>query len=202
MRLAPFAVSLALAALPVSAQMPTEPPGKPDISRVVAGTYPIEPRHTQVRFTVMHLGFTPYSGFFSGASGSLTIDPAKPEAAKVSIEVPVGTAWVTVPKLTEELRSPMFFDPAKYPTMRFVSDRVTVHGTQATISGQLTMHGQTHPLTLEARFVGAGTMMGKRTVGFTATGTLKRSDYGITAGLPLVSDEVQIDIAAAFEKPD
>jgi polyisoprenoid-binding protein YceI len=63
------------------------------------------------------------------------------------------------------------------------------------------MHGVTRPLTLEASFVGAGTMMGKRTVGFTATGTLKRSDYGVTAGLPLVSDEVQIDIAAAFERP-
>jgi len=86
--------------------------------------------------------------------------------------------------------------------MKFVSDKVVVHGTHATISGQLTLHGQTHPLTLEASFVGAGTTGGKRAVGFTATGTLKRSDYGITAVLPLVSDEVKIDIAAAFEKPE
>lgn len=193
--------ALALLSVPAVAQMPTEPPGKPDVSRVVAGTYAVEPRHTQLRFSVMHQGFTPFSGFFSGASGSLTIDPAKPEAARVSIEVPTNTALVTVPKLTEELRSPMFFDPDKYPTMKFVSDRVTVHGTHATISGQLTLHGQTHPLTLEANFVGAGTMMGKRTVGFTATGTLKRSDYGITAVLPLVADEVKLDIAVAFERP-
>lgn len=202
MRIAPFVLALVLAAVPASSQMPKEPPGKPDVSRVVAGTYPIEPQHTQVRFTVMHLGFTPYSGFFSGASGSLTIDPARPDAARVSIEVPMNSVWVTVPKLTEELRSPMFFDPAKYPTMKFVSDHVTVNGMHATISGQLTMHGQTHPLTLEASFVGAGTMMGKRTIGFTATGTLKRSDYGINVGVPLVSDEVKIDIAAAFERPE
>jgi polyisoprenoid-binding protein YceI len=202
MRIAPFVLALALAAVPASSQMPKEPPGKPDVSRVIAGTYPIEPQHTQVRFTVMHLGFTPYSGFFSGASGSLTIDPARPDAARVSIQVPMNSVWVTVPKLTEELRSPMFFDPAKYPTMKFVSDRVTVNGTHATISGQLTMHGQTHPLTLEASFVGAGTMMGRRTIGFTATGTLKRSDYGINVGVPLVSDEVKIDIAAAFERPE
>ena len=202
MRTAAFALVLALAAVPASAQMPKEPPGKADVSRIVAGDYAIEPQHTQVRFTVMHLGFTPYSGFFSGASGSLSIDPAKPDAAKVSIEVPVGSVWVTVPKLTEELRSPMFFDPARYPTMKFVSDHVVVHGTHATISGQLTMHGQTHPLTLEASFVGAGAMMGKRTVGFTATGTLNRSDYGIKTGVPLVSDEVKIDIAAAFERPE
>jgi polyisoprenoid-binding protein YceI len=195
-------IALALAAVPASAQMPKEPPGKPEVSRVTAGSYALEPRHTQIRFSVMHYGFTPFSGFFSGASGSLTLDPAKPGAASVSIEVPTNTALVTVPKLTEELRSPMFFDPDKYPTMKFVSDKVVVHGTQATISGQLTLHGQTHPLTLKASFVGAGTAFGKRTVGFTATGTLRRSDYGITAVLPLVSDEVQIDIAAAFEKPE
>jgi len=202
MRIAPVVVALVLAAVPASSQMPKEPPGKPDVSRITAGTYAIEPRHTQVRFAVMHHGFTPFSGFFSGASGSLTLDPAKPGAASVSIEVPTNTALVTVPKLTEELRSPMFFDPDKYPTMKFVSDKVVVHGTRATISGQLTMHGQTHPLTLEASFVGAGTASGKRTVGFTATGTLKRSDYGITAVLPLVADEVKLDIAAAFEKPE
>jgi polyisoprenoid-binding protein YceI len=202
MRTAMFALAVFLAAVPASSQMPKDPPGKPDVSRVTAGSYSIEPRHTQIRFTVMHFGFTPFSGFFSGASGTLTLDPAKPNAASVSIEVPTNTALVTVPKLTDELRSPMFFDPDKYPTMTFVSDKVVVHGTHATISGQLTLHGQTHPLTLEASFVGAGTSMGKRMVGFTATGTLKRSDFGITAVLPLVSDEVKIDIAAAFQKPE
>lgn len=195
-------IAFAVAAAPALAQMPTEPPGKPDLSRVVAGTYAVEPRHTQVRFSVMHHGFTPFSGFFSGASGSLAIDPAKPEATKVSIEVPTNTALVTVPKLTDELRSPMFFDPDKYPTMKFVSDRVVIRGKHATIRGQLTLHGVTRPLTLEADFVGAGVMRGKRTIGFTATGTLKRSDYGVTAVLPLVSDEVKIDIAAAFERPE
>ncbi len=199
MRIALIAASLI--ALPLAAQMPKEVPGKPDVSRVVAGTYAVEPKHTQLRFTVMHLGYTPFSGMLSGASGSLTIDPAKPAAAKLSIEVPVDSIWVPVPKLTNELRSPMFFDPARYPKMTFVSDQVTVRGQHATIRGRLTMHGVTRPLTLDAHFVGAGTMQGKRTIGFTATGTLKRSDYGVTAVLPLVSDEVQIDIAAAFEQP-
>ncbi|WP_116090720.1 YceI family protein [Sphingomonas crusticola] len=194
-------LAFALAAMPALAQMPTEPPGKPDASRIVAGRYEVEPGHTQVRFTVMHLGFTPYSGSFSDASGSLTIDPARPGSASVSISVPMASAWTPVAKLTDELRSSMFFDPAKYPTMTFVSDRVTVHGHKATIDGRLTMHGVTRPLRLDASFVGAGTMRGKRTVGFTATGTLKRSEYGVNYGIPLVSDEVKIDIAAAFEQP-
>jgi polyisoprenoid-binding protein YceI len=197
-----FAVlALALAALPALAQMPKEVPGKPEVSRVVAGSYTLEPKHTQVRFTVMHMGFTPFTGSFSDASGTLNLDPAKPAATRLSISVPTASAWVPVQKLTDELRSPMFFDPAKYPAMTFVSDRVTVRGQRVTIAGKLTMHGVTRPLTLEASFVGAGTMMGTRTIGFTATGTLKRSEFGITAVLPLVADEVKIDIAAAFVRP-
>lgn len=200
MRIALLALTFAIAT-PLAAQMPKEVPGKPDTSRVVAGSYALEPKHTQVRFTVMHFGFTPFTGMFGGASGTLEIDPAHPAATRVSVSVPVGTALVTVQKLTDELRSPMFFDPAQYPAMTFVSDKVTFHGKHATIAGKLTMHGVTRPLTLEANFVGAGTFMGKRTIGFTATGTLNRSDYGIKAVLPLVSDAVQIDIAAAFEQP-
>jgi polyisoprenoid-binding protein YceI len=194
-------LAFALAALPALAQMPKEVPGKPEVGRVVAGQYTLEPKHTQVRFTVMHMGFTPFTGSFSDASGTLDLDPAKPAATRLSISVPTASAWVPVQKLTDELRSPMFFDPAKYPAMTFVSDRVTVRGQRVTIAGKLTMHGVTRPLTLEASFVGAGTMMGTRTIGFTATGTLKRSEFGITAVLPLVADEVKIDIAAAFVRP-
>lgn len=194
-------IAFAFAATPLLAQMPKEPPGKPEVSRVVAGSYALEPKHTQMRFTVMHFGYTPFSGNFSGASGTLDIDPARPAATRVTVSVPVDTAWTPVQKLTEELRSPMFFDPAQYPKMTFVSDRVTFHGKRATIVGKLTLHGITRPFTLSASLVGAGSAMGKRTVGFTATGTLNRSDYGIKAVLPLVSDAVTIDIAAAFEQP-
>lgn len=200
MRVTYFALALA-AASPLLAQMPKEVPGKPDVKLALPGHYTVESKHTQVHFSVMHMGFTPYSGSFSDASGTLDLNPAKPAETRVSISVPTASAWTPVQKLTDELRSPMFFDPAKYPAMTFVSDRVTFRGTRATIVGKLTMHGVTRPLTLEASFVGAGTMMGKRNVGFTATGTLKRSDYGVTAALPLVSDEVKIDISAAFEQP-
>ena len=200
MRTAFFALALA-AATPALAQMPKEVPGKPDVRLALPGHYTVESKHTQIRFTVMHMGFSPYSGMFSDASGSLDLNPARPAETRLSISVPTASAWTPVQKLTDELRSPMFFDPAKYPAMTFVSDRVTIRGQRATIVGKLTMHGVTRPLTLDASFVGAGTIMGKRNVGFTATGTLKRSEYGVTAALPLVSDEVKIEISAAFEQP-
>lgn len=193
-------IALALIAAPAVAQMPKEAPGKPDPARVAAGSYTVETSHTQVRFGVLHMGFNPYFGTFSQATGMLMLDPANPSATSVTIEVPIASVQTPSDKLTEELKSPQFFDGAKFPTMKFVSSKVTISGTHATIMGQLTMHGVTRPVTLDAMFVGAGSFMGKDQVGFTATGTVNRSDFGVTYGVPLVTDTVTIDITAAFQK--
>lgn len=190
-----------LISAPTLAQMPKEAPGKPDAAAVRAGTYQVEPEHTQVRFGVLHMGFNPYYGTFSQASGTLTLDPKDMSATRVSIEVPIASVQTPSAKLTDELKDKPFFDAATFPTMRFVSTRVTMTGTHATIQGQLTMHGVTRPLTLDAGFVGTGVFMGKRTVGFTARGALKRSNYGFSTAIPLVSDVVTIDITAAFDQP-
>lgn len=196
-------LALALISAPALAQMPMpkEAPGKPDATAVRAGTYQVEPNHTQVRFGVLHMGFNPYYGTFSQASGTLTLDPANMAATKVSIEVPIASVQTPSAKLTDELKDKPFFDADAFPTMRFVSTRVTMTGTHATILGQLTMRGVTRPLALDAAFVGTGVFMGKRTVGFTARGALKRSNYGLAQAIPLVSDVVTIDITAAFDQP-
>ena len=194
-------VPAALITAAVVAQMPTSPPGKADPKAVVAGTYTIESSHTQVRFEYMHLGFNPYFGDFSNIKGTLVIDPAKPAASSVEVEVPIDSIHVPSANLLEEFKSPMFFDAAKYPTATFKSTKVTPMGTKARIDGNFTLHGVTKPLTLEASFVGTGAMRGKQTIGFTATAWLKRSDYGIAGGVPMVADEVKIDITAAFDKP-
>lgn len=193
-------IALAFLADPAFARMPKEAPGKPDAAAVGAGDYMVEPDHTQVRFGVLHMGFNPYYGTFSQASGILMLDPTHPNRTKVSIEVPMASVQTTSGKLTEELKSKQFFDAASNPLMRFTSTSMSFSGTHATINGTLTMHGVTKPITLQAAFVGTGSFNGKRTVGFTATGTLKRSDFGVTYGLPLVSDAVTIDITAAFNR--
>jgi len=202
-----FAVAslIAIAAVPVIAQTaPKEVPGAPDPSRAVAGTYQINSPHTQVLFTLSHLGFSEYTGMFTMPTGTLTLDPANPANDKVDVTIPIDQVRTTVAALDAHLKTPDFFDAAKYPTAHFVSTKVT--GTEdgaATIDGNLTMHGVTRPISLDARFVGAGTgVMGKPVpnIGFAATATIKRSDFGITHEIPLVSDTVVLTINAAFEK--
>lgn len=206
MRPALFAAALALA-LPAAAQtpagLPTSPPGKADPALAKAGTYKIEPAHTQIGFSLDHMGFSPFSGMFSNASGSLTLDPAHPASAKLSISVPVASVQTTSAALDSELKGEKFFDAARYPNASFVSTSVTPTGaTTAKVAGTLTLHGVSRPLSLEAKFYGAGTnfMTKKPSIGFTATGTLKRSDFGIGYGVPLVGDAVTLTIAAAFDQ--
>ncbi|MEO7787671.1 MAG: YceI family protein [Sphingomicrobium sp.] len=204
MSIRPFA-TLAALLLPLGAaslaQMPTVAPGAPIASRVVAGTYDIEPSHSQVLFSVNHLGFSLYSGQFTNPTGTLTIDPKQPGSAKVDVSFPIKDVRTTVAALDAHLQKPEFFDADKFPVGRFVSTRVVATGTTAMIDGNLTLKGVTRPVTLKARFVGAGpAVMGppKLNFGFAATTMVKRSDFGISAGVPLVSDNVELTINAAF----
>ncbi len=202
--MSPFRLALAAAAvtvaLPAAAQMLA--PGAPDLARVTAGSYAADPGHTQVAWSLDHFGFSTYDGLFGGATGTLTLDPARPGATTVSITIPIAGLVTTVPALNDHLKSPDFFDAAKYPTATFVSTGVTAHGTKARIAGTLTLHGVSKPVVLDATFVGAGTnpLTKKATVGFAATAHVKRSDFGMTFLLPALGDDVDLHINAAFEK--
>ncbi len=195
-------LALAMLAAPVTAQMPTEAPGKPDTSRVTAGNYKLDPGHTQVTFTVTHLGFSLYRGQFGDLTGTMTLDPARPTAAKLSVDIPLAGIVTTSPALTEHLKKPEFFDAARFPTAHFESTAIRVDGSTAQIDGKLTIKGQTRPVTLQARFIGAGPspMSKAETVGFEASASINRSDFGVSYGIPLVPDRVDLDISAAFEK--
>jgi polyisoprenoid-binding protein YceI len=190
------AAALLLAAAPPAA-VSTNPGSVP------AGTYKVEPTHTRVQFTVSHLGFTDWWGDFTGVSGSLVLDPARLAASHVDIAIPVASVSTTNATLDGELRSADWFDAARYPTIRFVSNRVVRTGpAKATIYGNLTLHGVTRPVALDARFVGAGPnpMSKAFTIGFNATTTIRRSDYGVKMDVPLVGDATAIRVSAAFEK--
>lgn len=198
---AALALLIGATALPLAAQMPK--PGAMDATRVAAGSYIVEPNHSQVAWTIDHLGFTPFHGLFGNpSSGTLTIDPAKLSATKVSVEFPIAHVVTTSDKLNAHLLTPDFFDAAKYPTATFTSTSVAVRGTSARIAGTLTLHGVTKPLVLDAHFVGAGAnpMSKKATIGFEATATLNRSDYGMSFLEPALGDKVDLVITAAFEK--
>ena len=204
------AAPLALAAVPLLAQMPMEAPGKPIAARVTGGTYTVDPNHTLVGWRVDHLGFTDYFGIFGSSTGTLTLDPKKPNAAKVEITIPVSKVTTASAGLTAHLLrpgkdggKPDFFG-ASPADAKFVSTSVVASGTTAKIVGNLTLNGVTRPVTLAAKFSGAGKtppmMGGKETVGFHATASIKRSEFGIMQAIPFVSDMVKLDISVAFEK--
>ncbi|RXR27577.1 YceI family protein [Sphingobium fluviale] len=186
----------------VYAQMPAEVPGKPDPTRVTGGTYTVDPGHTQVAFRYNHLGFSNNMGLIPASGGSLTLDPKAPEKAQVTVTFAVAALRSSVPALDEHLMKADFFDAAKFPTATFQSTSVKVSGQTAQITGKLTIKGITKDVTLNARFVGAGmnAMAKKETVGFDAEAQIKRSDFGLGYGVPMVGDDVSLQITAAFEK--
>lgn len=192
---------VALAAMAVPAAAQPAPAVNHNPSTIPAGTYAVEPTHTRIEFTVSHLGFTDWYGDFTHASGSLRLDPAHPQASRVEIEIPVDSVSTTNATLDGELKGADWFDAARFPAMRFVSTRITRTGpNRALIAGNLTMHGVTRPVTLAASFNGAGTnpLDKSYTIGFNATTTIRRSDFGVAKYVPLVGDSVAIRISAAF----
>lgn len=204
--LIPAAALIALAGgtVVIAQQMPAAP-GAKDPARVTAGTYQIDPGHTQIVFAYDHMGFSNNLGIIAEPTGTLTLDPKNVAAAKVSVDVPIANLRTGVAKLDEHLMKPDFFDAAKFPKATFVSTDVKADGpTSAQITGNLTIKGVTKPVILDAEFYGAGKapamMGGKENVGFVATGAVKRSDFGMNYGVPMVGDNIELKIVAAFQK--
>lgn len=179
-------------------------PGQHDPKRVTAGTYQVDPGHTQVLFAYNHLGFTQNMGILTQPSGSLTLDPKALSQAKVSISFPIANIRTGVAALDEHMMKPDLFDAAKFPTATFTSTSIKVdeNDHEAEITGNLTIKGVTREVTLDADFVGAGVnpMTKKETVGFNAEAVIKRSDFGLNAFVPAVGDSIELKITAAFEK--
>jgi polyisoprenoid-binding protein YceI len=203
------AAALTIGTLHAQQGGPPQPPGQMDVSRAQAGTYAADARHTLIGWRVNHFGFNDYFGIFGNVSGTLTIDPAAPQNAKVDITIPVAEVTTANQGLTDHLLragrdggKPDFFGPNP-AAARFVSTNVVPNGTNARITGDLTLNGVTKPVTIDAQFTGAGSAMmppNRLTLGFEGTTTIKRSDFGITTFVPMVSDEVELDITVAFEK--
>ena len=202
-----------IAADPIMAQgAPTSAPGKRDTSSITGGTYQADPNHTLVEWTIDHLGFSPYFGIFGDVTGTLQLDPKAPQNAKVSVTIPVSKVTTASAGLTQHLLrgpkdaggKPDFFgsSPAD-ATFVSTSVRPKAKGT-ADVAGNLTLNGVTKPVTLAVSFYGAGKlstqMGGGETVGFEGKTTIRRSDFGMGTMIPLLSDAVDLKIAAAFVK--
>ena len=174
-----------------------------DPAKVHPGIYTVEPEHTEVLFAISHFGFSTYYGRFAQASGTLVFDPATPANSTLFVSVPSASVSTASDKLNAILKDTGWFEAARFPALTFKSTKVTVTGIdRGVVTGDLTLRGVTRPLTLEVTFDGAGVdpADSKYTIGFDATGTLKRTDYGISTFAPYIGDEVRLILSGAFVK--
>lgn len=160
-------------------------------------TYQIDPSHSYVLWHISHFDFSHPSGKWMVSKGTIVIDKDKPQNSKVDVTIQVADIVTGIPELDKHLKSAAFFDVMKFPTATFVSDKVTLSGKdKAKVHGILTLHGISKPITLDVKLnkTGISPITNKNTIGFMATTTLKRSDFGMTTLLPGLGDEVKIDI--------
>jgi len=162
-----------------------------------ADTYTLDPTHTNITWQVNHLGFSNPNGKFTNTQGTLVLDEAKPENSSVKVTITPGSSLSGVEKLDEHMKSDSFFDVVKFPTATFESTKVEVTGKDtAKVTGNLNLHGVTKPVVLDVKLnkIGEHPMTKAKTAGFSATTTIKRSDFGMNYGIPAVSDEVKLTI--------
>ncbi|NQV56548.1 MAG: polyisoprenoid-binding protein [Rhodospirillales bacterium] len=164
-----------------------------------AETYALDKAHTQIRFAITRGGWTEIAGWFKKFDGTITFDEANVSNSKVDVTIQtesLDTGWEARDK---HLRSPAFFNAKEMPTMSFTTSKIEKTGAKTgRMTGNLTLLGVIKPVTLDIKFNRKSVHPRNKMTfaGFTATGTLKRSDYGMKFLLPTVGDEVRIHIEA------
>lgn len=171
--------------------------------RADAVTYKIDPVHSSVGFSLRHL-VSKFSASFTKVEGAVTFDAAAPEASSVEATVSIGSVSTANEKREGHLKSPDFFDEAKFPTATFKSTAWKKTGENTfDVTGDLTIKGVTKPVTLQVTLLGTGPGMGGATVsGWEATTKINRNDFGVSYGPKILGDEVTLNIAIeAGHKP-
>ena len=165
-----------------------------------AEKYDIDASHSEVVFGWNHFGFSNPTARFDKIEGSVLLDKADLTRSSISISLPLESLDTHVAKLDEALKSPDFFDAAKYPMITFTSTKVEETGENSLkITGDLTIHGVTRPVTLDAKVNKIGIfeipgVIKAQAAGFDATTVIRRSDFGVTKYVPAVSDEIPVRI--------
>lgn len=169
-------------------------------------TYVMDPDHTDVVATWSHMGFSNPMAHFGDVDGTIVYDPDDVARSSVTATIPLTGLDAHVEKFDAHLRSDELFDIAKFPTITFRSTRVEAAGSDKAlrVTGDLTVRGITRPVTLDVTLNGMGEHpMAKRpAIGFDATTTLTRSDFGLGYAVPAVSDEVRIRVTTEALAPD
>ncbi len=184
MKRIPIAVLLAVMAAPVA------------LAQI--STWATDPNHSEVDFTVRHMGVSNVHGRIGGVKGVITVNAADSTKSTVSVTIDVTTIDTGVIPRDNDLKGANFFDVAQYPTASFSSTSVTVNGMSMKVNGNLTLHGITRPVELDVEGPSAPMpgMDHKPHSGYSATTTIKRKDFGIGPNFPVtaVGDDVKLSI--------
>jgi polyisoprenoid-binding protein YceI len=175
--------------------------GGPNLTGAQAGPYAVDKKHASIIFRVDHMGYALYQARFNTFDAKINLDPKNPEKSTVEATIDVGSVDANDEAMEKHLRNADFFDAEKFPQAKFKSTKVTKTGADTgTIEGDLTMHGVTHPVTLNVLFHGYGPHPKTKTptIGFGATGKIKRSQWGMNFGVPMVGDDVMLQIEGEF----
>jgi polyisoprenoid-binding protein YceI len=177
-----------------------------------SGAYELDTKHASLHWKISHLGLSNYTARFDSLSGSLQYDAKNPLASRVEIKVDPASVNTGLADFDQKLKGEGYFDVAKFPEIKFVSTKLDMVATPDTtpkqvkgkMTGDLTFLGVTKPVTLDVTFNGGvfNKYAGAHALGFSATTTLKRSDFGLTTLLPAVGDDVTLVIEVEFLHQD
>lgn len=180
-----------------------------EIPGYVAGTWSIDPVHTDVSFTVRHMMVSKVRGKFHGVSGTIVL-AENPLESSVTADVDLATIDTGNPQRDEHIRSADFFEVSRYPTMSYRSTAVRADGDDFVVEGDLTLHGVTRQVELKVQLNGfVQDPYGGTRSGFTATTQINRRDFGISIDMPMdgggavVGDKIQIllEVEAVLAQP-
>ena len=172
-------------------------------AQVQAGDSVLDPAHGKISWSVSHMGCSTYVGQFTDVSARLRLDPADPAASRLTAEAKTASVGTLNPALDAHLRTADFLDTANHPIARFQATGIRrTDADSAEIDGDLTLRGVTRPITIAADFNQAGINPVDKayTIGFDGKARIRRSEFGIAYGLPLLGDEVTLHFEAEFKR--
>lgn len=162
----------------------------PGLPAFAAERLAVDPTHSAVIFSWSHFGISNPVARLEKIAGTLNLDRTDLTKSSIAVTLPLSGLRTGVERLDARLKTPEFLDAARYPEVTFKSTRITKMGERLQIVGELTVHGVTKPVALEARI----NRIDATTAGFDADVTIRRSDFGVTQYVPAVTDELHVHI--------
>ena len=161
-----------------------------------AEDYALDDQHTSVVFAANHFGYSFTYGMFGKYRGAMSIDMNNPAAGTFQFAIDAASLDTKSAKRDEHLKGPDFFNVKQFPEITFQSTGIAADGKKLNVTGNLTMHGVTKEVVLPLTYLGAGKGPYKKDrIGFYGSFKVKRTDFGINAFVPNVSDEVALTIS-------